>query len=164
MSGRRSVMDKILVIAYGNPLRGDDGIAWQAAEALKKKLPASAQVICVHQLTPELAENLSSADHVIFVDACIEGQPGNVRCRPISAVSGEARFSHHLSPGEVLALCNRLYSANPIAFLISISGKSFDHGEQVTAAVVKAIPRAARLVESILKCRVPLSNLATAID
>src|SRR5262249_4363142 len=94
------VMDRTLVIAYGNPLRSDDGVAWRAAKELKRILPNSAQVISVRQLTPELAELASGSDLVIFVDASSEGPPGSVLCQPLSPEPGKFHFSHHLTPQE----------------------------------------------------------------
>ena len=32
-------MNQILVIGYGNPLRGDDGVGWRVAEAAAAVLP-----------------------------------------------------------------------------------------------------------------------------
>src|SRR5213080_2808888 len=105
MSSRNEIADRVLVIAYGNPLRCDDGVAWQAAEQIRRKLPSLTEVICVHQLTPELAEEISRAGTVIFLDATGNGDPGNVICQAVSAEPTQARFSHHLSPAQVLALC-----------------------------------------------------------
>jgi hydrogenase maturation protease len=133
-------MQQVLVIAYGNPLRSDDGIAWQAAEALRRKLCDRARVTCVHQLTPELAEEVALADMVIFLDASSNGEPGQVACRAIFAAPGGSDFSHHFAPAEILDLCRRLYFAEPRAFLISINGKSFGHGHELSPAVIHAVP------------------------
>lgn len=146
----QEVMDRTLVIAYGNPLRSDDGVAWQAAEELKRILPNPAHVICVHQLTPELAEVTSGSDLVIFVDASSEGHPGTVHCQPLSPEPGKFHFSHHLTPQEVLMMCDRLYSAQPRAFLVSVGGQCFEHGEQFTAAAILAIPRVLSVVQRIM--------------
>src|SRR5215471_13501794 len=94
----RNAMADVLVIACGNPLRCDDGVAWHAADRLRSRLPSTAQIMCVHQLTPELAEDISRADLVVFLDASKQGQPGAVRCQTISAESGEINVFHHLKP------------------------------------------------------------------
>ena len=134
-------MKHVLVIAYGNRLRSDDGIAWQAGEVLRRELPDGAKVICVHQLTPELAEDIALADRVIFLDASSKGEPGSIRCHTVFAQPGELRFSHQLEPGQVLYLSQHLYSADPQAFLISIAGQCFAHGCEFSAATVQALPR-----------------------
>ena len=138
------------MIAYGNPLRCDDGIAWQAAEELRRSLPASAQVICVHQLTPELAENVSRVHLVIFLDAAMSGQAGSIVCESLTAEETELRFSHHLTPQEVLALSERLYEAHACGFLVSIHGRRFEHGDAISREVVQAIPKVVAQVTELL--------------
>jgi hydrogenase maturation protease len=149
----RGIVENILVIAYGNPLRCDDGIAWHAAEELKRVLPSSAQVICVHQLTPELAESASRAELVIFLDAATNGKPGDVVCQPLKAEKGEPRFSHHHTPQGILAVCEQLYSANPRCFLLTLHGKRFEHGDVFSPAAVHAVARAVELVTNLCSPR-----------
>jgi hydrogenase maturation protease len=145
-------VENILVIAYGNPLRCDDGIAWHAAEELKRVLP-TARVICVQQLTPELAENTSRADLVIFLDAAANEEPGGVLCRPLSAEKGELRFSHHLTPEGILAVCERLYATKPCGFLLTLHGNRFEHGEDLSPAAVHAVPRVVELITNLCSAR-----------
>ncbi len=143
--------DRVLVIAYGNPLRCDDGVAWQAAEEIRRKLVPLVEVICSHQLTPELAEEASRSDTVIFLDATSNGDPGKVVCETVSPDLLQARFSHHLTPAQVLALCDQLYQAKPRAFLISISGERFDHGDGLSPAAVNALPQSVAAVSELLR-------------
>ncbi|MCL4804536.1 MAG: hydrogenase maturation protease, partial [Anaerolineae bacterium] len=70
-------MNDFLVIGYGNPLRGDDGVGWRVVEALEESLSASS-LIAVHQLTPELAGTISEVGQVVFVDATAGNSPGEV--------------------------------------------------------------------------------------
>ena len=141
---------RILVIAYGNPLRCDDGVAWQACETIRRQLHW-ADVVCVHQLTPELAESVSLAETVIFLDAARDGAPGTVHCEVIAADVKDMRFSHHLDPRELLSLCRDLYSSRPHAFLISMNGQRFGHGEELSTAALRAIPAALGEVSAIVR-------------
>ena len=141
---------QVLVIAYGNPLRCDDGIAWQAAEEIRRKLP-SVTVCCTQQLTPELAEAAGSAGTVIFIDATRDDEPGTVSCRAVFPDSDGMHFSHNLKPAQVLALCSQLYGAEPRAFLISIGGQHFDHGEAISSAVINGVPRTVEAIEELLR-------------
>ena len=60
----------ILVIGYGNDLRSDDAVGQKVANAIAAwKLPQVTS-LCVHQLTPELASFLATAELAIFIDAC----------------------------------------------------------------------------------------------
>jgi len=151
MNSRNEIPGRVLVIAYGNPLRCDDGVAWQAAEEIRRKLASQLDVICVHQLTPELAEEISRAGTVIFLDATNNGEPGKVACQTISPETTGACFSHHLTPAQVLALCGQLYVAKPRGFLISISGKCFDHGEGLSPAAINALPQSVAVVSDLVR-------------
>ena len=52
----------VLVIGYGNPLRGDDGIGWSAANALAEGMQDDrVRIVACIQLTPELAESIAQA-------------------------------------------------------------------------------------------------------
>ena len=59
---------KILIIGYGNTLRGDDGVGYKIAEIIEQWNINNITSLAVHQLTPDLAENIAQADTVIFVD------------------------------------------------------------------------------------------------
>jgi len=131
----------LLVVAYGNPLRSDDGAAWRAAEILQQQLPSSTKLICVHQLMPELAEDMSHAQVVVFIDAEDTGNPGQVRCEGISPKREEFSFSHHLTPSALLGLSEKLYGSAPRAMLVAISGENFDHGEILSEYVARALPQ-----------------------
>lgn len=146
----RESMEHVLVIAYGNPLRSDDGVAWQAANELRRDLPWAARIICAHQLTPEVAEDVSRADLVIFLDASSTGKPGTVRCQAVSARSRKPCFSHHLAPADLLGWCHRLYSAKPRAFLISVDGERFDYGQGLSVRALNAVPLVVERVSKLI--------------
>src|ERR1035438_8523471 len=69
-SPRRGVrMSRVLILAYGNPLRGDDAFGWRVAERLLELPPdPSVEILRLHQLTPELMDPLSRADLALFID------------------------------------------------------------------------------------------------
>jgi hydrogenase maturation protease len=73
---------KLLVIGYGNTLRGDDGVGPRVAEAVERlQLPGVRTLIC-QQLSPEHAEMISQAERVVFVDAAVDG-PKEVQLREL---------------------------------------------------------------------------------
>jgi hydrogenase maturation protease len=143
-------MSGCLLIAFGNPLRGDDGLAEEAARLLERELAGTqTQVLVVHQLVPELAETMSTADIVVFVDASAHGQPGSVHNEAVLPEEGPLpAFDHVFVPATLLAYCLRLYGQRPAARLFSISGESFAPGIGLSAAVRKSIPK---LVEETLR-------------
>ncbi|MGF1587982.1 MAG: hydrogenase maturation protease [Pleurocapsa sp.] len=63
-----------LVIGYGNTLRSDDGAGQSAANQIAAWGLPNVRSLAVHQLTPELAEDIANADTVIFVDAVISAK------------------------------------------------------------------------------------------
>lgn len=145
-------MARVLIIGCGNPLRSDDGLAWHAAEQLGQALTAEeAQIVCVHQLTPELAESASHADAVIFLDAACDGEPGSVIRRPLVVRPAPTSFSHQLTPEGILALCAKLYGATPKAFAVSLGGESFAHGEALSPTINNALPEFVAEVKQLLR-------------
>lgn len=115
-----------LIIGYGNPLRGDDAAGLLVAESLREMDIPDIEVIAVHQLAPELAEPVSRAGLVIFVDACMGPEDGGLSERPVrSEVEGLGAFTHHSTPEGLLAAAQSLYGRAPEAVLISIPGSDF---------------------------------------
>ena len=50
-----------LIIGYGNPLRGDDGVGQAVARAFEAEAAIEgAEVVSCRQLTPELAESFAA--------------------------------------------------------------------------------------------------------
>lgn len=117
----------MLIIGYGNRLRGDDAVGVLAAERLRETVSdPRVEIVAVHQLTPELAEPISRADRVIFVDACLQGPRGEISERPIrSEASPDTAFTHHATPQGLLAAALALYGRAPDACLISVAGADF---------------------------------------
>jgi hydrogenase maturation protease len=150
-------MPTVLIVAYGNPMRSDDGIAWHAADALAPKFPEpDIEILRLHQLTPEVADTVCNFRAVIFVDAAscdgIQNKPGTIRLEEIRGGTSEpARFSHVLSPKKVLDLALQLYGANPRAFVITAAGENFGHGDSLSAAVASALPELVARIGRLIK-------------
>ena len=139
----RSRTGEALIIGFGNPLRSDDGFGWQAGRLLARELAGQeAEVITCHQLTPELAEPLSQARCAVFIDAGVEGKPGEIRhgaLRPQAPAS--STFSHSCSPSGLLASAQVLYGSCPKAILITVTAQSFEFGDSLSAAVSATLPK-----------------------
>ena len=144
-------MPRTLIIGYGNTLRGDDAIGWRAAEQLAASQPGvGVQIQTHHQLTPELAEPISQADLVIFLDADCQGAPGRVRCQSLEPAGGRSGLTHHVNPGVLLAMAQQLFGHCPRAFVISVAGASFECGETLSPAVQRALPAVRKLLARLL--------------
>ncbi len=147
MSLEQQKPGRTLIIGYGNPLRCDDGLGWHAAEQLGESLSsASVEVLTRQQLTADLAAPVSEASTVFFIDAAQDGEPGDLTCKEVQPENWTPSFSHDLSPGGVLAVAHELYGAQPKAYLVSVCGECFGHGERLSAKVEASLPQLLMLV------------------
>ena len=127
--------DGLVIIGYGNSLRGDDGAGPRVARELRRcGLPA----IEAHQLTPELAIPVSRAQLAIFVDADSALQPGQVRIRPV-ADSVRSPFEHFASPASVLRMAQEAFGRSAAGLSIAIGGESFALGRRLSRPALRAV-------------------------
>lgn len=115
----------VLLIAYGNPGRGDDGLGPALADRIRRRGLPDVVVKIDYQLKVEHALDVSRSKTAIFVDAQI-GAHAPYRFSPVEADISADISSHALSPGAVLTLSNLLFGAAPNAFTLGISGFEFD--------------------------------------
>ncbi len=98
----------VMVIGYGNTLRGDDGLGWVAAERLAEILPPSVSVLQRHQLGIEMVEDIADIDHLVLIDVTASEAPGTITCRQLMATrevgADSFDFSEELSPPVQAAL------------------------------------------------------------
>lgn len=153
-------MPPVLVVGYGNCLRGDDGVGRCAARGLALRLPAqTAAVLEAHQLLPEMAAEMSAAQLVVLIDAAVGSPAGVVDQRPVvmAAATNTAAsiVGHHLSPEQMLAACDRLYGACPQMVLFTVRSESFDFEERLSEPVQRALPGLIGRVEQVILGRFP---------
>ena len=152
-------MARVLILGYGNPLRSDDGLGWQVAVQLfRTNTSPEVLVLPCHQLTPELAEPISRAETVLFIDSAREGKPGEFRCTEIRSQPGPVSFTHHVSPSGLLDLSAELFGCCPRAYLLSICGESFELGEALSTTVSEHLPELKARVRELMA-----ETLATAV-
>jgi hydrogenase maturation protease len=130
----------ILIIGYGNTLRGDDGVGYYAAVMLAERLPGLTVLAC-HQLNVELAEAVSRANYVIFIDAREGAQPGHIALEVVQPLTMPRRaFSHHLTPAALLECARQIYGRQPQGVTFSVEGQAFGFSEQLSLEVQAALP------------------------
>jgi hydrogenase maturation protease len=145
MSGRP------LVLAFGNRLRGDDAVGWVVADALADDLRMEeVDVVAVHQLSPELADDVSRASLVVFVDARLDPTrvAGAVAVAVLEPDVTAASMTHHVAPGAVLALARTLYGQAPPAFTVSVAIESAEPGAPLGVAVSASV---SALVDTVVR-------------
>ena len=146
-------MIRALILACGNSLRGDDAAALHVARELRSGLcEPETKIHSSTQWTPELAESISEAEVVIFVDASAILPPGAVQTRHVSPIpDAPGSLSHRSSPAGLLALAKSLYEVIPShAFLITIGAQSFELSEKLSEPVRLAIPEVIERIKAIL--------------
>ncbi len=132
---------KILAMALGTTLRGDDGVGLALAAGLDELVPGL-EVVEASELAADHAEAVAAADGVLFLDASISGTPGEVQSSRIGPRTARAAVIHALTPEEVLGLARAQYGRAPPAAVVTISGRDFAFGDPLSAEVEAALPAA----------------------
>jgi hydrogenase maturation protease len=147
----------ILVLAIGNPSRGDDALGPQAATALQALSLPGVEVLTDFQLQVEHALDLLGRNEVVFVDAAASG-PAPFAFAPVAAVAEASFSSHSLSPPAVLDAYRRLTGAEPPqARLLAIRGYAFELGAPLSAAAEGNLAAAIAMIAAELRKRVAAS-------
>ena len=147
-----NVYNMILIIAYGNNLREDDGAGLLLAERLATiwhDHDAPVRHLAVQQLAPELAADIAGEDvtAVVFVDTRLSPSSadlgvGVVPLEPIGEQSPS--MGHHFQPGLLLAYAQTLFAVDPLppAWLVTVPGVAFGYGERISEDTQMAIQSA----------------------
>ena len=137
------MIEGVLVVGYGNTLRTDDGVGRYAAECLANdpRLDGAAVIAC-HQLTPELALDVSRAALVVFVDASHGSSAGTLTMERIAPMARtDPGSSHLLSPWRLVSLARELYgNAPPDVFVVGVGVESVSLGDRLSPVVEVALP------------------------
>ena len=140
-----------LVIGYGNPLRTDDGLGWHAAAVLALAGLDDTVVLQRHQLTPELAVDVAGASVVVFVDARPAGAgDGDVQVDQVEPDYGPLTWTHHLTPGELLALTALAGHGPPRAWLVTAPALCTEPGDGLSAAERELLPEVLARVSALV--------------
>ncbi len=127
----------LLVLACGNPSRGDDALGPLFIEALEREYqPAivAGELECRwgYQWQIEDALALVGRKRVLFVDAVV-GSGVFCDIAAVPHVEGRGVLSHALSPGELLAVYRQLYGEPQFSVeVLGVGGVGFELGEGVS--------------------------------
>ena len=152
----------VLILAYGNSLRRDDGAGFVLGDVVERMLcEAGLEVerIDSHQLEPELALDISGEkiSAVLFIDTrALPETPGddNLRVqfrRVVSAENTSPGTGHHMDPPTLLAYSRFLFKKEPPAWLVTVPGTDFDHGEGLSETTRKAIDSAPEILSELIR-------------
>lgn len=140
----------ILIIGYGNTLRGDDGVGPRVAEAVEKlQLPDVRTLIC-QQLSPEHADPISRAATVIFVDAAVDASR-EVQLRPLEPGETSQLMAHAADPRTMLALARDVFGHVPRAWWLTIPAMNLEFSEMLSPETQRGCDEAVKKIQ-VLWC------------
>ncbi|CAN5342057.1 hydrogenase [soil metagenome] len=144
----------VLIIGYGNPLRGDDGVGRMVAQRLERILSSSTHDIRYpQQLSPELAEPISRAQIVIFIDATRHSEAGEISQRQLIPKPLSESLGHHVNPQGLLVLADELFGRHADAYAFTVGGEWWGYSECLSPKVESAVPVVIdRLMNLIARC------------
>lgn len=131
-NSRQTAGGDFLVIGYGNTLRSDDGVGAKVAAAVAELALPGVVALVRHQLTPELAETISEARMVVFVDAATDAAK-EVQVRRLEPAEGAQLMAHAADPRTLLALAKQLFGRCPPAWWLTIPVENLGFGEELSS-------------------------------
>jgi hydrogenase maturation protease len=144
---------RVLIIGYGNPARGDDGLGPSLAAAVAEWELDGVTVETDYQLHVEHAADAAECDVVIFADADVEGA-GPFRFRRLEPKTELSFTSHSVSPAGVLGLARELFSARSTGYVLGIRGHAFgEFAEGLSEEARHNLSSALAFMETALRTR-----------
>lgn len=135
-------MSNILIIGYGNLLRGDDAIGFYAARDLEQYFRGDpdVEVVATQQLTPELADDVAHSRFVVFVDCALNGAPGAIATREVLPQEDGVSIMHHLTPSALLHAAGQLYGDAPHAVTLTLTGWTYELSNMLSRGAQLRLP------------------------
>ncbi len=155
-------MKRIVVAAFGNELRGDDGFGIAVLRALESRAPSrdwNGELRLLEIGTGGIRlvqELLSPCDRLIIVDAVRKGaEPGTLFVLKVESVPDTTEADMHLTvPARALALAKALGRLPPETYVIGCEPLEIDELTlELSRPVRAAVDEAARHVEALLESR-----------
>ncbi len=149
-------MTRVLVAAFGNELRGDDGFGIAVLRQLES-MPVLDGVRLLEVGTGGIwlaQELLSPCDRLIIVDAISRGaEPGTLHVLKVEDVSEAREVDMHLAvPSRALAVAKALGALPRDTFLVGCEPSGVDElTMELSENVRAAVPEAARQVRALVE-------------
>ncbi len=156
-------MKNNLFIGYGNPDRGDDGVAYHLFMDLlndfgKKdvdlfssdtiSLDENTDIMFNFQLLPEFSEMIAKYQQVVFIDSHTGDIEGNISFESIEPSYQYSPFTHHFSPSSCLAVAQSLTGKHPRAWLLTIRGFQFGFNRELSDRTREFADQALNIIRS----------------
>lgn len=139
---------RLLVIGYGNTLRNDDGVGPRTVEALHQLHIEGVETLVCPLLTPEIADPISRAERVVFVDASVDSP--QVQLRPLEPADSSQIMAHAADPRTMLAISRDVFGHTPRAWWLTIPAHDMAIGEVLTPAAQAGMQEALALLPNLV--------------
>lgn len=155
-------MKSKILIGYGNPDRGDDGVAWHLLNkvltftgCLENDLFSSDIIHATKeldiwysfQLLPEMAETIAEYDQAVFIDAHTGEIKEDISYKPVKPEFQNSPFTHHFTPASCLAVAESLKGKYPQAHLLSVRGYQFGFNRELTQETLALVEKSFELIK-----------------
>jgi hydrogenase maturation protease len=149
------------VVGLGNPLLGDDGLGWRAAEQIQRQAEltgCSVEVDCLAVGGLSLMERLIGYQHVILIDAISTGRlpVGSIRRLTLEDLpdlsAGHLSSAHDTTLPTAFRVGRALGMPLPddVVIVAVEATITFDFIEELTPSVAAAVPQVTQLVTEML--------------
>ena len=137
---------RALLIAVGNRLRRDDGVAHAVLEGLSSANDVESRAFL--QLTPEVAEDIAGYDPVIFIDS--DAGLAELSLEPLDQLPSPPALTHVSRPAEIVELSTALLGFAGRIFLCRIPVDDLTVGEGLTRRASELVAQAVEELEILL--------------
>lgn len=135
------------VIGLSNTLRGDDAVASYVCKTIEAQNHADVAIFNTQQLDIVWAEKLKNFAEVIILHASVDKK--EVEFKKVETKDTEQlSYTHHIHPGILANLTNRLYQTNIDYYTCIVEGYRFEFEEQLSE---KAICNADKVITLLNK-------------
>jgi hydrogenase maturation protease len=138
----------LLVLGYGNTLRRDDGVGPKVADAIAALDLPGVKTLACPLLTPELADPISQAQTVVFVDASVDA-PREAQLHKLAPAATSQVMAHAANPATMLALARDVFGHAPTAWLLTIPAEDLGIGEDFSPLAERGISAAINLIRQL---------------
>jgi len=158
--------EKTLILGYGNPDRGDDGLAWHILNELcgcfdkKQDVLLDGEVFELNQhtdcwfgfqLTPELSDLIASYTRLIFIDAHVNPQSQDIEIKPLLPEFNLSPLTHHLTPAGLLGITNTIGKTAPPSTMVALRGYVFGFSRSLSPQAEIICQKATIAIQTMIK-------------
>jgi hydrogenase maturation protease len=141
----------VLVVAIGNPDRGDDGFGPAVAQRLRGRVPSKVRILERSGDALALIEDWNNSPPVIIVDAMTPiAKPGRVHRLDLThspmPIGCSPRSSHAFGVAETVELARSLGRLPQCLLAYVVEGEQFETGAPLSPAVAAAVEDVAERV------------------